>query len=402
MLKFKMNITDRKLLVKRVSELTGAKARYTYVPRCAYEIGDYTVEKNGDLVVAEDKVNNTFIQILQNEGMIGEAENTDTPCQPVVINTPSPRQAVEVPPLETVVEVVSIEDSDDEEEENDTVVPRWMNRLNMNVVDGSQQEVEERMEEQAESEAEDAMAEEAEPAAGMHPADEVAEAQNETAAFPAEEDAASAEESPAPEQLMDIPVEASECAAFPLDVTISLPLTRHTGTTLKNLINLLYSRGALVSKAVGGEFLIDENVVDALEEANPIKVEDVRTCLADYEDGILGFRLEEDKLTFDGFTNVQDAEHLQTYTKLATLMNKMALSQKRIQAKEVDSSNEKYALRSWLIRLGMSGDEYKADRKRLMENLSGHTAFRTEESQEKAKRKAQRQKEQYQQEQTAG
>ncbi|MCI7098496.1 MAG: hypothetical protein MR966_06230, partial [Lachnospiraceae bacterium] len=37
------------------------------------------------------------------------------------------------------------------------------------------------------------------------------------------------------------------------------------------------------------------------------------------------------------------------------------------------------------------GKEYKADRKRLMNHLPGHTAFRTPEAQEKAKRKVQNQ-----------
>jgi hypothetical protein len=109
---------------------------------------------------------------------------------------------------------------------------------------------------------------------------------------------------------------------------------------------------------------------------------------------MLGLKISGEAITFDGFVEVPDAQHLQTFQKLAVLMNKMALTQKRIQAKEIDSSNEKYALRVWLIRLGMNGDAYKADRKLLMENLSGHTAFRTQESQERAKRKAQKQKEQ--------
>ena len=69
--------------------------------------------------------------------------------------------------------------------------------------------------------------------------------------------------------------------------------------------------------------------------------------------------------------------------KLAAAMNKMAMTQKRVQAKSVDDSNEKYALRIWLIRLGMNGDEYKEDRKRLMANLTGHTAFRSEEEKER-------------------
>ena len=60
------------------------------------------------------------------------------------------------------------------------------------------------------------------------------------------------------------------------------------------------------------------------------------------------------------------------------MMNKMALEQKRIQAKAVNEENEKYALRIWLTRLGMNGPEHKEARRVLMENLTGHCAFRTE------------------------
>ena len=66
--------------------------------------------------------------------------------------------------------------------------------------------------------------------------------------------------------------------------------------------------------------------------------------------------------------------------------------QKRIQAKVVNDDNEKYAFRIWLLRIGMNGGEYKVSRKTLMENLSGHTAFRTkdEEDRWKARQKEKR------------
>ena len=61
------------------------------------------------------------------------------------------------------------------------------------------------------------------------------------------------------------------------------------------------------------------------------------------------------------------------------MMNKQAITQQRIQAKEITAENEKYAMRIWLLRLDMNGSEYKEERRILMENLSGHAAFRTEE-----------------------
>lgn len=88
-----------------------------------------------------------------------------------------------------------------------------------------------------------------------------------------------------------------------------------------------------------------------------------------------------------GFPLTDDPDRTKACTELATLMNKMAIKQKRIQAKEIDAENEKYAFHIWLLRLGMNGAEYKQTRKLLMENLDGNSAFRTEEDAEKFKAK---------------
>ncbi|MBR4319258.1 MAG: virulence associated protein, partial [Oscillospiraceae bacterium] len=61
-----------------------------------------------------------------------------------------------------------------------------------------------------------------------------------------------------------------------------------------------------------------------------------------------------------------------------------------------DDSNEKYGFRTWLLRLGLNGADFKEDRKRLMANLSGNSAFRNDEEKarwterQKAKREAQK------------
>lgn len=41
--------SDRKRLVQAISELTGNKSKYLGVPSCAYQVGDYTIDKNGIL-----------------------------------------------------------------------------------------------------------------------------------------------------------------------------------------------------------------------------------------------------------------------------------------------------------------------------------------------------------------
>ena len=55
----------------------------------------------------------------------------------------------------------------------------------------------------------------------------------------------------------------------------------------------------------------------------------------------------------------------------------MAKKQKRVTAKEKQLDNEKYAFRCFLLRLGFIGNEYKQERKILLRNLDGSSAFKS-------------------------
>ena len=54
-MKANYNVTgkERKALVAAIAELTGDKAIYKFMPTCAFEIGDITVDKEGG-VTCED------------------------------------------------------------------------------------------------------------------------------------------------------------------------------------------------------------------------------------------------------------------------------------------------------------------------------------------------------------
>ena len=54
----------------------------------------------------------------------------------------------------------------------------------------------------------------------------------------------------------------------------------------------------------------------------------------------------------------------------------MSRNAKRVTATEKPVENEKYAFRCFLLRLGFIGDEYKTDRKVLLANLDGSSAFK--------------------------
>ena len=51
MLKFELNVEERKTLAKRMEELTGIHPYYTKAPRYAYDIGNYTIDRDGNLLV---------------------------------------------------------------------------------------------------------------------------------------------------------------------------------------------------------------------------------------------------------------------------------------------------------------------------------------------------------------
>ena len=48
----------------------------------------------------------------------------------------------------------------------------------------------------------------------------------------------------------------------------------------------------------------------------------------------------------------------------------------RSSATEKEVDNEKYAFRCFLLRLGFIGSEYKAERKILLQNLSGNSSWK--------------------------
>jgi len=195
------------------------------------------------------------------------------------------------------------------------------------------------------------------------------------------------------------PEERTQNSGFPVHTGISVPLAQHTVQSLINLICMIHSRGALLSKAAGGNFSADKTLTDEIVQHEFHNIYELTAFVREWcetNPPLTGISFDSDKITFDGFGQAEDANHVHTFMRLSAAMNQMALTQKRVQAKEVDDSNEKYAFRTWLLRLGLNGADFKEDRKRLMANLSGNSAFRNDEEKarwterQKAKREAQK------------
>lgn len=136
----------------------------------------------------------------------------------------------------------------------------------------------------------------------------------------------------------------------PTGIVIQIPAAKLSEAQLLNLHAILDAKGTLIKKALG----IDSLPVGRIDE----------------------------RLDFPWFSADSTPEEMQAYMKFITALCEMAKNQKRITAKEKAVDNEKYAFRCFLLRLGFIGDEYKTDRKILLRNLSGSSAFKSGQAKE--------------------
>jgi hypothetical protein len=130
----------------------------------------------------------------------------------------------------------------------------------------------------------------------------------------------------------------------PDSLTISMPKDGFTDEAMANLKHLVESKATLIKKALSAENL--------------------------------AIMVEDDKISFPWFSGFPAPEEISAYAKFIGRLCGMAKTQKRVTAKGKDVDNEKYAFRCFLLRLGFIGAEYKADRKILLKNLTGSSAFK--------------------------
>ena len=134
-------------------------------------------------------------------------------------------------------------------------------------------------------------------------------------------------------------------------VSIQMPLSEFTETALANLEAIVEAKGSLIKKALGTDDLTINRI--------------------------------NGRLDFPWFPNYTSPEEVKAYMHFISALCEMAKTQKRITAKGKSVDNEKYAFRCFLLRLGFIGDEYKAERKILLRNLTGSSAFKNGTKEEK-------------------
>ena len=167
-------------------------------------------------------------------------------------------------------------------------------------------------------------------------------------------------------------------------MNIELPMEGFTTEGVKNLIYLIHSKQYLLEKAVGVTALkVTDALVEKLVSDTEADMEKIVQTIGEEE--TIGLAFREERIQFNGFPFSEEAGN--AYCQLVAAMVKVAKEQKKINPKETIEENEKYYMRSWLVRLGFDGKEGKEVRDILLSKLKGHTAFRTEADREKWKEK---------------
>lgn len=161
---------------------------------------------------------------------------------------------------------------------------------------------------------------------------------------------------------------------------LEIPFGEHTGKTLMNILNMLYSKQQLIFKAFElKETFIEEAFIENLNLKKTESLEEFKEAITEVgAEGCKGITFDFEKGTFifkllsENLSN----EKMSAFIELASLINENAKKLKHTSFKQAQEDNPKYAFRTWLIRLGMNGSWYKDIRKTLLSNLEGSGAFR--------------------------
>jgi hypothetical protein len=181
-------------------------------------------------------------------------------------------------------------------------------------------------------------------------------------------------------------------------IHIHLDGSNHTAQSIKNFINIIASKNDLFYKALQIEperltycKSMDARLVERIKTRRPKTLEQIADIwYQDYHE-IRNQHYHSSRYHFlnlhslfqghhtvelRGFNSELHAGKIRSYIVLALALNHQALTQKCASAKKNQTENEKFAMRTYLNRIGLIGDEFRNCREHLCKHLSGCAAWR--------------------------
>ena len=192
-------------------------------------------------------------------------------------------------------------------------------------------------------------------------------------------------------------------------VHIHIGAKGHTPQTLRNLANIMASHESLLAEALDLDHYrmrrycrtVDPRFLEQLNRRKPTTMADLADIWyssqganygrsqhyndsryhmlnlhATFTKGTVEFRLFQFDAPADGKRNGLHAGQLKSYIQLCLALSQMAKTVRTASPKPQQNENPKYAMRTWLLRLGFIGEEFETARDILTRRLSGDAAFR--------------------------
>lgn len=169
-----------------------------------------------------------------------------------------------------------------------------------------------------------------------------------------------------------------------------------TAAAIRNLVNNVASHEKLLYKALDvHEYRkrycrpTDERFLRELNEKKPATLDELKPIWYG-DDGSHNYHYDNSRYTVCNlhatftkgtiemrlFNGSLHAGEIKTAIQLCCAMVAFAKTSKHTLYRPVQNENEKFAMRTWLIRMGMSGDEFKTARHHLTKKLTGNAAWR--------------------------
>ena len=197
-----------------------------------------------------------------------------------------------------------------------------------------------------------------------------------------------------------------------MEAAVSMCISMRNARTLRNITNIMAAKEDLIYKALGVSVdrqhrwcqPVDTRFLEELNRRKPKSMEAVERiwyngesrrdqhyddsryhCLnlhSVFQKGTVEFRL---------FNGTLHAGKIKAYIQFCLAIGAQALNQSCASRRKTQTSNEKYTFRTWLLRLGLNGEEFATARQHLLANLPGCIAWK-DPAQAEAQKERMRQK----------
>ncbi len=192
-------------------------------------------------------------------------------------------------------------------------------------------------------------------------------------------------------------------------VHIHIGAKGHTAQTLRNLANIMASHESLLADALALDHYrmsrycrtVNPRFIETVNSRKPSTMSELADIWysannatygrnqhyndsryhmlnlhATFTKGTVEFRLFQFDAPTADRRNGLHAGQLKSYIQLCLALSQMAKSVKTASPKPQQNDNPKYAMRTWLLRLGFIGEEFATARDLLTRRLAGDAAFR--------------------------